>query len=122
MHNPSSTSAQDSFNDTGIAGSTSELCEVSGSQFVCIPDNTAEYVARLPDAANEGYNKVTVRTVDTDIVFLAVNIAELWFHFATGRNFRCLAAHNIDNTLGPNKCPVLPCVHAFAGCDTVSCF
>ena len=84
---------------------TSELCEVNGRQRVFIPDNTVETDARLPDAGNQGYTNFSIRTVDTDIVILAVmtaqqlNIDEMWFHFATGRNFRLLAAHDINKTL-----------------------
>ena len=41
----------------------------------------------LGDAVKEGYSKVSIRTVDTDVVVLAVtaaqslNITELWVHF-----------------------------------------
>ena len=82
----------------------------------------------MEDAVKQGYTKVSVRTVDTDVVVLAVtaaqrlNIDELWVAFATGRSFRFLAAHEIAKTLGPNKCRALPFFHAFTGCDTVSCF
>ena len=82
----------------------------------------------VEDAVKHGYTKVSVRTVDTDVVVLAVtaaqrlNIDELWVAFATGRSFRFLAAHEIAKTLGPNKCRALPFFHAFTGCDTVSCF
>ncbi len=82
----------------------------------------------VEDAVKQGYTKVSVRTVDTDVVVLAVtaaqrlNIDELWVAFATGRSFRFLAAHEIAKTLGPNKCRALPFFHAFTGCDTVSCF
>ena len=102
---------------------TSELCEVSGRQRVFISDCTAETDARLPDAVNQGYTNLSIRTVDSDIVILAVmtaqrlNIDELWFHFDTGRNFRFLAAHGIAKTLGPNWYQALPFFDAFAGCD-----
>ena len=82
----------------------------------------------VEDAVKQGYTKVSVRTVDTDVVLLAVmaaqrlDIDDLWAAFATGRSFRFLAAHEIAKTLGPNKCQALPFVHAFTGCDTVSCF
>ena len=82
----------------------------------------------VEDAVKQGYTKVSVRTVDTEVVVLAVtaaqrlNIDELWVAFATGRSFRFLAAHEIAKTLGPNKCRALLFFHAFTGCDTVSCF
>ena len=98
---------------------TSELCEFSGAQLVIIPDNTAEADAHLPDDVSQGYTKVSVRTVDTYVVIVAVmaaqrlNIDELWFIFATERSFRFLAAHDISKTLGPNKCQALPYSNAF---------
>lgn len=82
----------------------------------------------LEDAVKEGYTKVVVRTVDTDVVVLAVtaaqrlNITELWVAFGTGKSFRYLAAHEIAKALGPDRCTALPVFHAFTGCDTVSSF
>ena len=76
----------------------------------------------------EGYTKVSVRTVDTDVLVLAVtaaqrlSITELWVDFGTGKNFRLLAAHEMARALGPDRCIALPMFHAFTGCDTVSSF
>ena len=50
-------------------------------------------ILHLQDAVNVGYN-VILRTVDTDVVILAVaaiveiDIQELWVAFGTGRHFR----------------------------------
>ena len=80
----------------------------------------------LGDAVKEGYDKVSIRTVDTDVVVLAVtaaqclNISELWVAFGTGKSFRHLAAHEMARALGPDRCKGLPMFHAFTGCDTVS--
>ena len=82
----------------------------------------------LEDNVRQGHNKVSIRTVDTDVVVLAVtsaqrlNISELWVAFGTGKNFRFIAAHEIASELGPDRCVALPMFHAFTGCDTVSCF
>lgn len=82
----------------------------------------------LADAVKEGYSKASIRTVDTDVLVLAVKAAqclsltELWVAFGAGKNFRHLAAHEIANALGPDCCMALPMFHAFTGCDTVSCF
>ena len=81
----------------------------------------AESAARLPDAVNQVYNNLYVRTVDNDVVSLAVmaaqrrNIGELWFHFATWRNFRFLAAHDSHDTWS-KQVPgftILPCIRWF---------
>ncbi|KAK3877040.1 hypothetical protein Pcinc_018219 [Petrolisthes cinctipes] len=82
----------------------------------------------IQDAVRQGYTKVSIRTMDTDVVILAVaaagrlDIDELWVAFATGKNFRYLAAHEMAVALGPDKCRGLPFFHAFTGYDTVSCF
>jgi len=82
----------------------------------------------LEDAVKQGNTKVTIRTVDTDVVVLAVtsaqrlDIPELWVAFGTGKNFRLLTAHTIAKVLGPDRCVALPMSHAFTGCDTVSFF
>ena len=61
-------------------------------------------------AAHHNHHKIMIRTVDTDVVVLAVYIAqslgpgtELWLAFGTGKNLRHLAAHKIASTLGPRK-------------------
>ena len=71
---------------------------------------------------------VSIRTVETDVVVLAVasaqrfNITELWIAFGAGKNFRYLPAHEMADALGPDRGVALPMFHAFTGCDTVSCF
>ena len=80
-------------------------------------------------AAHCGHHKVLIRTVDTDVVVLAVSVAqglgseyELWLAFGTSTHFRYIAAHKIANRLGSEKSPALPMFHALTGCDTVSSF
>ena len=82
----------------------------------------------MEDAMKQGYTKVSIRTVDTDVVVLAMAAAErlsidqLWVAFCTGKSFRFLAADEMAQALGPDKCRGLPAFHAFTGCDTVSSF
>lgn len=82
----------------------------------------------LEDAVNKGHTKISIRTVDTDVLVLAVTAAErlqiheLWVCFGSGKSFRHLAAHEIARGLGPERCIALPVFHAFTGCDTVSSF
>ena len=79
-------------------------------------------------ASQCGYRKVMVRTIDTDVVVLAVSkmqdidVDELWIAFGTGKHFRYLAIHGIAAQLGPQKAKALPMLHALTGCDTVSFF
>ena len=82
----------------------------------------------VKDAVQQGFNKVSIRTVDTDVVVLAITsanrlkISELWVAFGAGKTFRFIAAHEIAKALGPDRCMAFPMFHAFTGCDTVSCF
>ena len=78
-------------------------------------------------AANHVHHKILIKTVDTDVVVLAVSVAqgllpedELWLAFGTGKSFRYLAAHEIAAGLGPEKAQAM--FHALTGCDTASSF
>ena len=82
----------------------------------------------VQDAVSNGYSKVMIRTVDSDVLVLAItafsqlSMDELWIAFATGKSFRYIPAHVIARVLGPEKCIAMPFLHAFSGCDTVSLF
>ena len=79
-------------------------------------------------AADSGHRKIAIRTVDTDVLVLAVsffhqlNIDELWVEFGVGRNKRWLPAHEYATSLGRSVCGGLRFWFAFTGCDTVSAF
>ncbi len=57
--------------------------------------------------SNQGYKKVSVRTVYTDVLVLTVtaaqslNINELWVAFCVGNSYHYLVAHEMVKTLGP---------------------
>lgn len=80
------------------------------------------------DAAKKGSHEIKIRTVDTDILVLAVAnmeklyVQELWVAFVTGKTFRYLPAHEIANALGSATAIASPIFHALTGCDTVSAF
>ena len=82
----------------------------------------------LADAVHAGLTKVLIRTVDTDVVVLAVSVVhqvdieELWIWFGTGKNTRFIPAHEIPRSLGIERSKCLVVFHAFSGCDTVSHF
>ena len=61
----------------------------------------------VQDAVNHGYNKIAIRTVDTDVLSLAVATLaqlssptqpEVWLAFGTGGSLRYIAAHTICGT------------------------
>jgi len=81
------------------------------------------------DLALHRYDKLLIRTVDTDVVVLAIAVMQelgrqvkLYIAFGTGKYFRYIAVHEIAHSLGPQKAKVLPMFHALTGCDTVSSF
>ena len=84
-------------------------------------------MVHVAHAANT-YNKI--RTVDSDVVVLAVyafaqltsTLNELWVAFGTAKHYRLIPAHKICAAVGLDKCLALPMFHAFTGCDPVSCF
>ena len=71
---------------------------------------------------------VVVRTVDTDVLVLAIAASarhknkEIWVSFGTGSNKKIFSAHDIKEAIGTVKAVALPVFHAFTGCDTVSAF
>lgn len=80
------------------------------------------------DASKEGFKKVMVRTVDTDVVVLAVtyfgllSLDELWIAFGCRKSFRYISVHEIAASLGSEMCQALSFFHAFTGCDQTSAF
>ncbi len=82
----------------------------------------------VADAVKKGFKSVCIRTVDTDVVIVAIacyhqiGAEELWVAFGTGAKFRYIAVHHIAASLDRDTCTVLPAFHAFTGCDTVSAF
>ena len=86
-------------------------------------------MVHVTDAFHRGYKKIQIRSVDTDVVVLAVSTVselggglELWVAFGTGKDFRLIAAHEIAESLGPMRCYALPMFHSLTGCDTTSYF
>ena len=81
----------------------------------------------LLHAANLGHKSITIRTVDSDVVVLAVSVAaqlgvEIWLAFGTGKKFRYFPAHKCAHALGRDRSMALPFFHAFTGCDFTSAF
>ena len=53
----------------------------------------------------EGSDKVTIRTVDTDLVVVSQCLSHIqWIAFGVGKYVRFLEAHEIATALGPSKC------------------
>ena len=82
----------------------------------------------ISHAAQHGRSKAFIRTVDSDVVIIAVGhfgslgVMELWICFGTGKAFQHIPVHEITQTLGPEKSLSCPLFHSFTGCDTTSSF
>jgi len=83
-------------------------------------------ILHLQHLSNRRFKKLLIRTVDTDVVVLAVSaihsrdVEEVWVAFGTGKNFPYIPAHIIASKLGPQLSKALPMFHALTGSDTVS--
>ena len=103
-------------------------CDTSGLSPCNHEEADTRLMVHVADAACVGYQKVLVRTVDTDVVVLAIattskiDIQELWIAFGTGQHLRYIPVHEIAAALGPDRSEALPMFHAYTGCDTVSSF
>ena len=79
-------------------------------------------------AAQEGHRKIVIKTVDTDVVVIAISlfrsfqIDELSIEFGVGKSKRWLPIHTYSQNLGQDTCSGLLFWYAFTGCDTVSAF
>ena len=82
----------------------------------------------VADAVKKGYSKFLVRTVDTDVVVVAIATLnrtkpdELWVALGTGGTFRFIPINEVAVAVGPRKSATLQMFHALTGCDTVSSF
>ena len=78
------------------------------------------------DIYQKGMKKIMIRTVDTDVVVLAVYAMnelifdEMWIHFGVGKKSRFIPVHEIHRSLGIDKANALPMFHALTGCDQTS--
>ena len=79
------------------------------------------------DAGIQGFRDILIRTIDTDIVVLAVTFYEVKLKLHVGfvwncKNARHIAIHEIASFLGPPKVRAPAGFHAFTECDLTSSF
>ena len=109
------------------------LCNMSHEDlFNLSPCNQEEADTRLilhvSDAAKCGFTKAMIRTVDTDVVIIAISffeqlqLSELWISFGVGKHLRYLPIHSISREIGQEKSKALLAFHALTGCDQTSTF
>ncbi len=78
---------------------------------LAITNKQSRMMLHVAHAARHGHHKILVRTVDTDVVVLAVMVAEtlsleheVWLAFGTGKNFCYFAVRLVDNELSSKCC------------------
>ncbi|KAE8741792.1 hypothetical protein FOCC_FOCC012681 [Frankliniella occidentalis] len=109
--------------------------QTAGTQLAGLPCVLEEADARLilhaADAARNGCENIVIRSVDSDVVVLAVSyfyelrnigVKKLWIDFGSGNYRKYIAVHAVANKLGQDKSLALMGFHAFTGCDTTSSF
>ena len=80
------------------------------------------------DMSRSGIQRIMIKTVDTDVIVLAValfselNLQELWIDFRSGQTQTYYAIHEICNSLGEESAKAMLFFHAFTGCDQTSFF
>ena len=80
------------------------------------------------NCAENGHKNILIRTVDSDVVLLAIaffhklSAEKLFVSFGTGKNFKIILAHEIAEILGHHKFQALLFFHAITGCETTSSF
>ena len=71
----------------------------------------------LRHSVEQGHTKAYLRTVDSDVVELAINffkelgLTELWIGFGTEKSYKDIPIHEITQLLGPQHCTLRPCIH-----------
>ena len=87
-------------------------------------------ILHLQDAVSNGHKTAVIRTVDTDVLVLAIShffqlknagLTELWVTFGVGDKTRHLPCHIIATNMGERR-SVARGFHAFSGCDLTSGF
>ena len=107
----------------------SRRLDLDGLQPCSHEEADTRILLHIKDAMNAGYKDAIIRTVDTNVVVLAVayfqdlkNIGNLWIAFGTGQDFRYIPVHEVARSIGPDMANSLPFFHALSGCDTTSQF
>ena len=105
-----------STNDEAIVSTQNDMSDVEYFQPCSHEEADTGILLHVAHCARQGLRKVIIRTVDTDVVVLAIGI---YWHFGIGTHFRQIAIHEIVKNVNEK---VLMFFHTISGCDTVSSF
>ena len=111
-----------------------QLCTTLEKNIVCVThiNNAHDFIRMILHTlhcAKEGYDRVIIKTVDTEVAYLAVAAFQsipmlkgLCIDFGVNKHHRYISPYGIAKALGKLKAEALPVFHAFTECDTVSSF
>ena len=80
----------------------------------------------LNNAVDQGHRIAFLRTVDTDVVVIAIHIypkkklEELSVGLGSGKHYRDIPVHEVSGCLGPDRCSALLLFYAITGSDQSS--
>ena len=99
---------------------------IDGLQTCSHEEADTRMLLHIEKTMNSSFKSVMIRTVDTDVVVLAVAhfhglqyVGQLWIAFGTGKEFRYIPIHEIAAALCPQMATGLLLFHAFTGCDVM---
>ena len=85
----------------------------------------AQLLLHASDAAMHGHSKVVIKTVDSDVISIALfafpriaEAEELWIEYGSGKNLQYLPIHELYSKLPTGVSELIPFFHSFTGCDT----
>ena len=111
------------FNENALCNQNIEIENLMS----CNLEEADERIFLHVQHAAKTYESVLVKTVDSDIVVIALyayqhiqNLNELWIEFGVGKSLQFIPIHEISNGLGPSVCNAYLFFHSFSGCDTTS--
>ena len=113
--------------ESAIVCSQTNIMDLESLQDCKHEEADTRILLHVANCAQQGYKRIAIQTIDTDVVVLAVahfqylDIEELWINFGFGKHFRKIPAHAIARFLN-EKAKALMMFHALTGCDTVSSF
>ncbi len=112
-----------------IARASSSAVDVSSMSPCSCEEADGRLLLHAANAVSSGMHAITIRTVDSDVVVIAVyafskmpGIEQMWIDLGVGRSRKNIPVHDICKNLPPAVAESLPFFHAFSGCDTVSTF
>jgi len=112
-----------------IRGNSAATSCLLGASCKSMEEADGRIILHVFDMVKSGLKHVLVRTVDTDVVVLAISffhqmhdlgLATLWVKLGTKAHLKYFPVHDIAEALGKEKAVALRGFHAFTGCDEVS--